>query len=195
MNRQKKFIDKYAAGDIPWDSPEPPPEIIELAAELPAGKALDLGCGYGRTAIFLAARGWQVDAVDYIPRAITEARQRAEKARFAGQINFFQADVTSLAFLSAGYDLAVDIGCCHRMPEAELRAFHSQIKRLLKPGALFLLFAHLNDPARGHYEWLDEDILHGFFQDGFHIEKVIYGTTQVRDREPWRSAWFWFRKD
>ncbi len=48
-------------GQVPWDRALPPPEVIALAAELPPGRALDLGCGYGRASIYLAQHGCRCD--------------------------------------------------------------------------------------------------------------------------------------
>ena len=78
-----KFQERYESGRIPWDHELPPPEVISALAERPAGRALDLGCGLGRAAIYLAQRGWQVDAVDFVPLAIEQASQRAEAAGVA----------------------------------------------------------------------------------------------------------------
>ncbi|NCC35358.1 MAG: methyltransferase domain-containing protein, partial [Chloroflexia bacterium] len=64
---------RYQERNLPWDLPLPPPEIVTLAATLPPGRALDLGCGVGRTCIHLAAAGWEVDGVDFVPEAITLA--------------------------------------------------------------------------------------------------------------------------
>ena len=46
-DRHALFSERYASGETPWDSGITPPEIVELLAELPAGSALDLGCGTG----------------------------------------------------------------------------------------------------------------------------------------------------
>jgi SAM-dependent methyltransferase len=69
----------------PTGLPEPPPDpvdetLIDLAAEMPPGKALDLGCGSGQNAVWLAQRGWVVTAVDISPDAIEETRDAAARA-------------------------------------------------------------------------------------------------------------------
>lgn len=69
---------RYQRGDLPWDEPLPPPEIIALAERLPPGRALDLGSGTGRASIYLARCGWTVDGIDFVPEAVAlaDARQR-----------------------------------------------------------------------------------------------------------------------
>ena len=63
---------RYAATPMVW-SAGPNALFAELAAGLPPGRALDVACGEGRTALWLAARGWQVRAVDFSPSASTRA--------------------------------------------------------------------------------------------------------------------------
>jgi SAM-dependent methyltransferase len=75
-------------------------ELIQLAAELPPGKALDLGCGSGQNAVWLAERDWAVTAVDMAPEALDEARMAAAAAMPSApdgrlRIVFELADVTS----------------------------------------------------------------------------------------------------
>lgn len=197
MKKHERMEEIYESGSIPWDQTDPPPEVIALAANLPAGRALDLGCGFGRAAIFLAQQGWQVDGVDFVDQAIQEARVRATQAGVSDRAHFFQSSVIKLDFLQDSYDFALDVGCAHGLTLDELRSYHQQLLRLLKPGAIFLLFAHLNEEAEESEErkWMDETYLRSLFSQGFHLEKVEHGQTQVNDQVPWRSAWFWFRKD
>ncbi len=194
MKKYEHLEEMYESGSVPWDETDPPPEVIDLAAKLPAGRALDLGCGYGRACIYLARLGWQVDGVDFVTQAIDGAKLRADQAGVSERINFHQSPVTQLNFLNKPYDFALDVGCAHGLIKYEFKAYHQELLRLLKPGAVFLLFAHLNKETEGK-NWINENDLLLIFSQGFHLEKVEYGQTQVKDQDPWRSAWFWFRKD
>lgn len=144
MKKYEHLEEMYESGSVPWDETDPPPEVIDLAAKLPAGRALDLGCGYGRACIYLARLGWQVDGVDFVAQAIDGAKLRADQAGVSERINFHQSPVTQLNFLNKPYDFALDVGCAHGLTKGELMAYHQELVRLLKPGAVFLLFAHLN---------------------------------------------------
>lgn len=190
-----RFRERYLAGDVPWDHELPPPEVVATVDGLAPGRALDLGCGYGRTAIYLAGRGWRVDGVDFIPEAVAGARERAATAGVGDRCAFHEAPVTDLGFLDGRYDLAVDVGCLHSLAEAGLRAYHRHLVRLLGPEGLFLLFAHLQeageDAADGR-RWLEEAMLRAVFAVGFALDDVEHGTTQVRDKPAWPSAWFRF---
>jgi SAM-dependent methyltransferase len=183
-----RLTERYASGPVPWDQADPPPEV--LALDLPPGRALDLGCGLGRASVYLARQGWQVDGVDFIPQAIETARQRAQAAGMSS-VAFHLGPVTEMPYLAGPYDLALDVGCAHNFSLTELTAYHAELGRLLRPGAVYLLFAHLAE-IDGE-RWLAESTLHRLFANGFHLEQVEYGQTTVRG-ETWRSAWFWYRR-
>jgi len=78
------------------------------------GRALDLGCGTGRNAIHLAARGFSVDAVDLSPVAVQRARERAEQAGVAVDVRV--ADVFHTPWPAVSYDLVHDSGLFRHLP-------------------------------------------------------------------------------
>lgn len=100
-----------------------------------SGRALDLGCGPGRNALALAARGFQVDAVDLSPTAVDWARERAREAGTAG-IRFHCGDAFALTEgeLSGPYDLVVDSGCFHHLPPHRRIGYLALLDRVLAPG-------------------------------------------------------------
>jgi len=187
----ERLTEMYASGPVPWDQLDPPPEVLAFAPSLPPGRALDLGCGLGRASIYLARLGWQVDGVDFIHQAIETARQRAQAAGVSG-VTFHLGPVTPLPHLTGPYDLVLDVGCVHNFSVDELIAYHAELLRLLRPGGVYLLFAHLSE-ADGE-RWLWEPTLRRLFANGFRLERVKHGQTTVGD-ETWRSAWFWFRRE
>lgn len=196
MNRHQRMEEMYNEGAVPWDEFDPPPEVIELVNKLPAGRAMDLGSGFGRAAIYMGRLGWQVDGVDFVEKAVIEAQSRANQAGVGGKVRFYHSPVTKLDYLNEPYDFALDVGCAHGLTDQELKEYHQQLKRLLKPEASYLFFAHLNEEGCDPEEqkWLDENTLKTIFTDGFILEKEEIGKTQVKDQDPWRSAWFWFKR-
>jgi len=160
---------------------------------------LDLGCGYGRTAIYLARQGWEVDGIDFVPLAIAEARSRARRAGLINnKVQFHNASVADLHFLQAPYDLAVDIGCLHALGPEDQAGYEASLKRLLRPGAWYLLFARLQDEEavedpdgpRG----IAEETVRRLFSENFLLQKDTPGWTEVEDGPAWKSGWFWFRR-
>ncbi|MCB9445666.1 MAG: class I SAM-dependent methyltransferase [Ardenticatenaceae bacterium] len=189
--------ERYLAGAVPWDDALPPPEVVELVPQLEPGRALDLGCGYGRATIFMVRHGWQVDGVDFIPDAIAEAARRAEAAGVKGQVCFHLGRVSELDFLNGRYDFALDVGCMHSLDESELQNYAAGLRRLLRPGATYLLYARLAEPEPGLDKGprgIPEQTVKTLFANGFDLERFIPGETTVEDQPVWSSAWFYFRR-
>jgi SAM-dependent methyltransferase len=186
----EKLSERYATDQVPWDHELPPPEVLALIPTLPPGRALDVGCGYGRASIFMALQGWQVDGIDFVPKAIEVARQRALSNGVT--INFHLGDMTNLDFLSGSYDFALDVGCSHSLDSAGLRLYHGELLRLLRQGATYLLFAHLREPDSAEPQrWMDEGLLLSVFANGFKLVDVEHGSTTTPS-DTWRSAWYQF---
>ncbi len=188
--RFERLQARYQARDLPWDHELPPPEIIAAAERLSPGRVLDLGCGSARASIYLAARGWQADGVDFVPEAIDLARERVRAAGQEARVRLHLASVTDLHFLQQPYDLAIDVGCMHGLDEAERRAYAAEVARLVRPGGHYLLFAHLrtreDEPEAVS---MPDGVVEALFQDTFQIVQVERGITVVGDQQ-WSSAWY-----
>ncbi|MCP4356545.1 MAG: class I SAM-dependent methyltransferase [Chloroflexi bacterium] len=191
-----KFVERYNEGQLPWDDVQPPPEVMALAAGLQPGRVLDLGCGYGRTALYLAQQGWQVDGVDFVPQAIAEAQKRATAASLSERIHFHVASVTELGFLPGRYQCGVDVGCFHALDEAQQKAYHVELCRLLEPGSPFLLFVRMQEENQSEEgpHGVSETAVKALFAQGFTLDKTEIGVTEVGEKS-WKSGWFWFRRE
>jgi cyclopropane fatty-acyl-phospholipid synthase-like methyltransferase len=190
--RFEQFQRRYRERDMPWEHQLPPPEVIAIAEQLPPGRALDLGCGAGRACAYLASKGWQVDGVDFIPEAIELAQARIDAAGVSERVRLFAASVTELGFLEPPYDLAVDVGCVHALEGDDLRAYAAGLARLLRPGGLYLLFAHLRQPGEEGVG-ISEEALRGALSAAFSFEQVEHGSTTVNEQS-WSSGWFYLRR-
>jgi len=197
QSRYERFTERYAAGQLPWDDVLPPPEVMAIVEALSPGRALDLGCGYGRSSIYLAQHGWQVDGVDFVLQAITEARQRAQQAQVDKLVHFHQGSVADLHFLQHSYSLAIDVGCMHALLPDEQTAYRDGLLRLLSPGAAYLLFARTysgdEEPEEGPPSMADQQI-EQLFGEYFQLQRVEKGVTKVEDQPAWTSSWFWFKR-
>jgi 2-polyprenyl-3-methyl-5-hydroxy-6-metoxy-1,4-benzoquinol methylase len=87
-------------------------DLIEVTSEMAPGKALDLGCGEGQNSVWLAQRGWIVNAVDISPGAVGEARDLAVAVGVDRTIVFDVADISDWRPVSR-YDLVV---CTFALP-------------------------------------------------------------------------------
>lgn len=190
-----EMTSRYAETNLPWDVELPPPEVVELVAVLPPGRALDLGCGLGRTCRYLAHLGWQCDGVDFVEKAIVTARERTAAAGLSARIAFHVASVAALDFLQPPYDLVVDVGCFHAQAAPVRLQYAKHVARLLKPGGLFLLFAHLREESAGDEgRWVTARQIDTLFAQDFTVERMVPGTTTVRDNT-WPSGWYWLRRN
>jgi SAM-dependent methyltransferase len=137
--RGEENADGVTFGRAPWDIGEPQPGIVQLEeAGKIRGTVLDVGCGPGRNAVFLASRGHSVVGVDGSDAAIDQAR---EHARDKGvDIRFLVSDATSLAELDQRYDTVLDSALYHCLPEESRTAYAAALHRVTKPGARLHLF-------------------------------------------------------
>jgi SAM-dependent methyltransferase len=135
----------YRHGRPRWDSAGPHPELEALVADRRPGRALDLGCGTGSDAVYLAAQGWDVVGVDFVPEAIDAARTRAIDA--GSSPTFVVGDVTRLreAGVVGPFDLIVDTGCYHGIPAGRRDDYATEVGAVAGPGADFYL-AGISDP-------------------------------------------------
>lgn len=134
----------YAVGATPWDGHDTPLELLQLVEgddAVPAGRALDLGCGTGADAVHLAQRGWKVTAVDDVAKALRAARRRSEAGNV--DVEWVHGSVAALGELglTGPYDLAYDVGCFHGLPAGDRAAYVEGVTALTEPGATLLLFA------------------------------------------------------
>ncbi|MBP8975015.1 MAG: class I SAM-dependent methyltransferase [Anaerolineae bacterium] len=200
MRRRLRFIWRYLRGDTPWDSGVVPPEIVAWIAaaqgdgRLP-GRALDLGCGTGTTSLYLAGRGWDVVGVDFAPNAIWRARRKAQRAGPGLRATFLSTDVSRPDFLGDAdpFDLLIDVGCMHGLTPEQRPQYVANLSRLARPGATYLLYAHLPRLGRGGRPMgIDRAGAEALLGDAFALLDYVPGqeTTQ-----PVASAWYtWQRR-
>jgi len=138
------------------------PLLVETASALSPGRALDLACGTGRNALWLAQHGWKVTAVDGSPAAIDTLRSRAversvsvdarvanlEKAEFAAEFTMEPAQ----------WDL---IACCYYLQ----RDLFQSMKQGLVPGGILVAIALMVEPGKEHSPFRAQPgELRGFFE-------------------------------
>ncbi|MCS6773012.1 MAG: class I SAM-dependent methyltransferase [Anaerolineae bacterium] len=186
LARRLRFEWMYARRWTPWDSGIVPPEVNAFIATHPPGRALDVGCGTGTSAIALAQHGWRVTALDFSWLAIRRAQQ---KARAAGvEVDFRIADVTYVRDLPYPFDLVLDIGCFHGLsPEAKER-YVQQVSTWLRDTGSLLLYVIFNDPGVG-FGVTEADLAR--FAPRLKIIQRADGTDWVRQR---RSTWLTLQK-
>ncbi len=135
-----RFEDRYQSGDTPWDHGMVDYNLIETISKLAmkSGRALDIGCGTGENAIWLAQQGFDVVACDFSATAIEQARKKQATAN-ATDVCFIVADFLADTVPDAPFDFAFDRGCLHCMSaESERSRYVEKVASLLKQGGLWL---------------------------------------------------------
>ena len=149
--------------------PSPNPLLVEAARPLPPGRALDLACGTGRNALWLAQHGWSVTAVDGSPKAIEILRERAAGLRIETQIG--DLEDSSFTIEPDSFDL---IAICYYLE----RKLFEPAKRALVPGGILIAIALRAEPGKDNSFRIEPGELLRTF-DGWEI---------LRHREG-RDAW------
>lgn len=137
----------YVAGTLPWDTGEPDSHLVQAVrtASVPLGRALEVGCGTGTNAAWLAEHGFSVLGIDVAPAAIEQARKKTrDRCRFE-VLDFLTATPDG-----APFDFVFDRGCFHVFDAPEERArFATRVAALLAPNGQWLsLIGSTEGPAR-----------------------------------------------
>ena len=155
MASRRRFELFYRLGFTPWDGHPIHPRLRDLIegtptnAPLAPAAALDVGCGTGDTAIYLAQHHWRVTGVDFAAHALRTARRKAATTQAA--VTFVHADVTRLTDGATGSQLAliVDTGCLHTLAHDDRRAYVGELTARAAPHALLLILAYPPHTQRG----------------------------------------------
>jgi SAM-dependent methyltransferase len=141
---QEFWDDRYRSAHQLW-SGQPNPQLVAQAAGLTPGHALDVGCGEGADAIWLARQGWTVTAVDISAVALERAAGHAATCGddIAGRISWRQADLLSWDPGPRQYDL-VSAQFMY-LPAGDLESMHRRLAAAVRPGGTLLLVLHHPD--------------------------------------------------
>lgn len=136
-SRRERWDERHTARDT-IESPEPDPTLIEEITGLRPGRALDLGTGDGRNAVWLAARGWRVTAVDFSPVALARGRALARASGI--DVEWQLADLLEWDPPAASFDL-VTLFFIH-LPREERRAVYARAAAAVGPDGTLLIVGH-----------------------------------------------------
>jgi SAM-dependent methyltransferase len=144
----RSWNDSYASGEpLPWDSGTPEPMLIELVESraIEPGRTLDVGCGTGTNAIYLAQHGFDVVGVDVSRIAVETARAKAN-----GTCRFETLDFLTEAPPGGPFQFVFDRGCFHIFDEDHERArFAENVAAALVTGGIWLsLIGSTEGPPR-----------------------------------------------
>jgi SAM-dependent methyltransferase len=167
---------RYSEHDGARWSGRPNGRLVAEVSGLTPGRALDVGCGEGADAIWLARNGWTVTAIDISDVALARAREAAELA--GAVIEWVRGDALLTPFPAGSFDLV-----SMQYPALPKAAGEAAVRALIetvRPGGLLLAVYHdLNDEHREHLksqgidpaDYVDLEDLERLLADGFTIER------------------------
>jgi ubiquinone/menaquinone biosynthesis C-methylase UbiE len=156
----------------PWDIEGPQPEIVRLAeAGAIDGTVLDVGCGTGENALYLAGQGLDVWGIDFIPKAIEQARDKALKRGL--QVHFQVGDALKLEVLGRTFDTVIDSGLFHTFSDEEQSVFVRGLARVVRPGGagFILCFSDEEPPGQGPRR-VSRDEIRSAFREWWEVESI-----------------------
>lgn len=145
MDREE-WNERYAAQPLLW-TVDPGPFLGGEVGDTATGRALDLGAGEGRTALWLAARGWKVTAVDFSDVAIQRGRDRAEVAGVAEAIEWVCEDLLDYDPRAETFDLVLSMFL--HLPRPARRRLYGLAAAALASGGTILVVGYDTTHATG----------------------------------------------
>ncbi len=156
----------------PWEIGRPQEIFIKLAETgRIKGSVLDIGCGTGENAIFLAKYGLLVWGVDFVPEALEHARAHARQ--LGVHVTFLELDALHLEQLKRKFDVVIDSGFFHTLSDADRPRLLESLKHVLIPGGRYfmLVFSDTELGTRGPRRITQKEIW-DTFKDGWQIEVI-----------------------
>lgn len=149
MSKVKRFAQRYKEGNIPWDLGHADYNLTEMVVNWPIMpcKALELGCGTGDNAIWMAEHKFDVTAFDLIKVAVDMARAKSIEAKV--QIDFYVADILRDKIPNEPFEFVFDRGVFHTIDsDAERILFAKNVAKHLAEEGLWLSLIGSNDHLR-----------------------------------------------
>ncbi len=184
-----RFAEGYK-GVPPWDIGRHQPVIEALAdAGEVTGPVLDVGCGTGENALFLASQGFEVVGVDAVDMAVAAARRKAAARGLDAQ--FFVYDALALEQLGRRFATVIDSGLFHSFSDAERERFAVSLAAALKLGGRYyvLCFSELETLQGGPRRVTQAELRSAFGGPAFNVLSIEAAEFDSNLEGGRRKAW------
>jgi 2-polyprenyl-3-methyl-5-hydroxy-6-metoxy-1,4-benzoquinol methylase len=167
---REAFAGMYDAPKVPWDIGRAQAAFVEAGSRI-HGRVIDIGCGTGDLAVWLAERGCTVTGVDFLPKPLEAARRKAADRGLP--LTFIAMDATAVGEIPERFDAATDCGLFHVFDDSRRRQYVAALAKLLVPGArVFLLCFSDAEPGTHGPRRVGEQELRSAFADGWEVETI-----------------------
>lgn len=163
----------YREQKPPWDSDEPSRHLVDLIDRgiLKPCRALDICCGKGTEAVYLAENGFMVSGIDISTEAIKLAREKAKSVNV--DVDFRVGDVLQMPFKDDIFEFVNDKGCFHVFDPEDRKRFAIEVSRVIREGGRYLMrcFCDKQPGDYGPYR-ISREIITNTFSHLFEIDEV-----------------------
>ncbi len=195
-NRLLEYWDSAYRGRLPapWDIGRPADELQSVVegGKVKRCRVVDLCCGTGSDAIYLARQGFDVTGIDVSPTALSQAQQKAQDANVS--VQWVLADILAPPDLKP-FDFLYDRACYHVVRDQNLKAYLETVRRFSHPGSDFLLLSARHEKVPAGASWgVTEDELRSDFLTLFDVEWLREIRLEISRPELGPPAWSAFLK-
>ena len=183
------FFDSAYEGIPPWDIGRPQREIIRLAEEREIiGGVLDVGCGSGENALYLAHLGFEVWGIDAASSAIKKAREKAKERGI--KVKFLVGDALRLQSIQNKFDTVIDCGLFHVFTDEERPIFAASLSSVLIPGGrYFMLCFSEHEPGSFGPRRVTQVEIRATFNKGWKINYIREAEFETMSGTEGVKAW------
>jgi ubiquinone/menaquinone biosynthesis C-methylase UbiE len=183
------YFQAVYAGVPPWEIGGPQPVFVRLeeAGEI-TGTVLDVGCGTGENALYLASRGHEVWGIDYVPAAIEKARAKARERGLG--VTFVEGNALNLGKLGRSFDTIIDCGLFHSLSDGERpRLVRTLAAVLTFEGRYFMLCFSERELREGGPRRVTQAEIRAAFREGWTINYIVGARFESRIHPGGAQAW------
>jgi 2-polyprenyl-3-methyl-5-hydroxy-6-metoxy-1,4-benzoquinol methylase len=183
------FFNSAYKGTPPWDIGRPQREIIRLAEDGEiSGRVLDVGCGTGENALYLANLGFEVWGIDSASSAIKKAKEKAKKRGIT--VNFLVSEALKLQSIKNKFDTVIDCGLFHVFSDEERPLYAESLLSALHPGGkYFMVCFSEHEPGSYGPRRVTQAEIRATFGKGWKINYIREAELETTFDEEGVKAW------
>ena len=184
-DKMEQIYGKSPPDKIPWNIKQPPKQLVKLveSRKVAPCSAVDLGCGVGNYAIWLATKGFKVTGIDFSKKAVELARKEAERVNV--NCTFMVGDLTDTEFKSiTKYKFAYDWEVLHHIFPDDRGIYIQNVVKILQKAATYftVCFSELDQDfgGEGKYRKTPMDTML-YFSSEKEIEQILEANFEIMD--------------